>query len=45
MSHYRVIALISVNIVLSWDIERRELASSNNPIYFVPIPVVCGLKS
>ena len=25
--HYRVIALISVNIVPSWDIERRELVS------------------
>ena len=26
--YYRVIALISVNIVLSWDIEGRELAIS-----------------
>ena len=27
IQHYRVIALISVNIVPSWDIEGRELAS------------------
>ena len=27
MEYYRVIALISVNIVPSWDIEGRELAS------------------
>ena len=27
MLYYRVIALISVNIVPSWDIEGRELAS------------------
>ena len=40
--YYRVIALISVNIVPSWDIEGRELASVHrypNEGQYIPISV------
>ena len=40
--YYRVIALISVNIVPSWDIEGRELASVRrypNEGHYSPISV------
>ena len=45
-TYYRVNALISVNIVPSWDIEGRELASIDIPTreYFVQFAVVCNVK-
>ena len=46
MQEYRVIALISVNIVPSWDIEGRELASvrryHNEGQYFTDISEITG---